>query len=155
MVVIATTISLTECWTSGLLTPHFPPCPGILGLSSARCFLQPLLSCIYNNYNYLQNVSFPLKSSRKTILLESPHQIQPIFCFCHFLFTVKSKTYHCQDKAGVWSICFLLRVLITSQFGILCDNEKREGWIYCSIPPQISWLLDFQANLKETSINSC
>lgn len=62
---------------------HFLPCPGISRLFPARCFLYFLLSCIYSNENYLQNVSVWLKCSRKTSFLESPHQTQlslPIDC---------------------------------------------------------------------------
>lgn len=38
------------------------------------------------------------------------------------MLTVKSNSHHCQDKAGVQNICFLLGVLTSGQFGILEYN---------------------------------
>lgn len=111
-----------------------------------RAFLLSPLSWIYNNDNYLPYVSFQLKSSRKIILLESPHQVH-----------LSPPTY-CQDKHRPlprwgWcrSTCFLFQVWLPASLASykMMRREKTESILVHDY--KVSWCLDFQANLKETN----
>lgn len=104
-------------WDSLLSVVHGSQDLPLKGSSPTHC---PCCLCI-NNVQF-----WPLRSfhSRKAALLGYVHQMH-----LSFIFTVKSNSHHGQDNAGAWSICSLLGVLITSQFGIIGHNghfEKNE-----------------------------
>lgn len=104
---------------------HFPLSALCRNPRTFYCRAFPLspLSWIYNNDNYLPYVSFQLKSSRKIILLESPHQVHlspPTYCQA-------SQTQTIAKMRPVLEHVFSLYGLITSQFGVLQDDEKRKN----------------------------